>query len=303
MSPAGAGDPADTQALVSALGNPTVPRILLGTELRRLRTAAGISRGTAGYAIRGSDSKISRMELGRISFKPRDVGDLLTLYGVRDGPERDMFFALMAQANAQSWWHSYADVVPTWFEAYLGLEDAASVIRCYETRLVPGLLQTEDYARSVIRLGNPLADPVEIERRVALRMNRARVLRRPHPPKVWAVIDEAVLRHPPGGRREQMRAQIDHVLELSRLPHVTVQVVPFGRGPTYADAGAGPFSILRFPEAALADIVYLEQLTSATYLDKADDLDVYTTVMDQLCLDAVPATDTVGFFKNLINRL
>jgi hypothetical protein len=284
-------------------GNPTVPRIVLGTELRRLRTAAGISRSTAGYAIRGSDSKISRMELGRISFKPRDVADLLTLYGVHDGPERDLLLALMAQANAQSWWHSYTDVVPGWFEAYLGLEDAASVIRCYETRLVPGLLQTEDYARSVIRLGNPLADPVEIERRVALRMNRARVLRGPHPPKVWAVIDEAVLRHHPGGRGEQKHAQIEHLLELSRLPHVTVQVVPFGRGLTYADAGAGPFTILRFPEAALPDIVYLEQLTSAAYLDKTDDLDVYTTVMDQLCLEAVPASGTIGFLTDMINKL
>jgi hypothetical protein len=295
--------PTDTQAFASTLSNPTVPRILLGAELRRLRTAADISRATAGYAIRGSDSKISRMELGRISFKPRDVADLLTLYGVHDGPERDMLLALMAQANAQSWWHSYTDVVPGWFEAYLGLEDAASVIRCYETRLIPGLLQTEDYARSVIRLGNPLADPVEVERRVALRMNRARVLQRPHPPKVWAVIDEAVLHNPSGGHSEQMPAQIEHLLELSRLPHVTVQVVPFGRGPTYADAGAGPFSILRFPEAALPDIVYLEQLTSATYLDKTDDLDVYTTVMDQLCLDAVPASDSTGFLTDLINRL
>jgi hypothetical protein len=291
------------QALDTSLGNPTVPRILLGAELRRLRTAAGISRGSAGYAIRGSDSKISRLELGRISFKPRDVADLLTLYGVRDESERAMLLALMDQANAQSWWHAFADVVPGWFEAYLGLEDAASVIRCYETRLVPGLLQTEDYARWVIRLGNPLADPVEVERRVALRMNRARVLRRPHPPKVWAVIDEAVLRHPPGGHGELMQAQVEQVLELSRLPHVTVQVVPSHRGPRYADAGAGPFSILRFPEAALPDIVYLEQLTSATYLDKADDLDVYTTVMDQLCLDAIPAPDTIGLFSDVINRL
>lgn len=293
----------DMQSPDPALGNPTVPRILLGAELRRLRTAAGITRSEAGYAIRGSDSKISRMELGRISFKPRDVADLLTLYGVHDESERDMLMALMAQGNAQSWWQSFADVVPGWFEAYLGLEDAASVIRCYQTRLVPGLLQTEDYARSVIRLGNPLADRAEIERRVALRMNRARLLRRPNPPKIWAVIDEAVLRHPPGGHDGRTHSQIEHLLDLSRLPHVTVQVMPSGRGPNHADAGAGSFSIMRFPEAALPDIVYLEQLTSAVYLDRTDDVDVYTTVMDQLCLGAVPAADSVGFLSGIIDGL
>ncbi|MBS2537847.1 helix-turn-helix domain-containing protein [Catenulispora sp. NF23] len=288
-------DVAKTHTRPCTAGNPTIPRILLGAELRRLRTAAGITRDAAGYAIRGSGSKISRMELGRIGFKPRDVADLLTLYGVHDAADRDPLLALTAQANAQSWWRAFADVVPAWFESYLGMEDSASIIRCYQTRLVPGLLQTEDYARSVIRLGNPLAEPAEIERRVALRMNRTGLLHRPHPPKLWAVVDEAVLRHPPGGHDATMHAQIQHLLKLSRLPHITIQVVPTGRSPRYADAGASPFSILRFPEAALPDIVYLEQLTSATYLDKTEDLDVYTTVMDQLCLDAVPAADSVRF--------
>ncbi|MFL6113371.1 MAG: helix-turn-helix domain-containing protein [Catenulispora sp.] len=292
---------AETQVPGSVQGNPTIPRILLGVRLRRLRTAAGISREAAGYAIRASDSKISRMELGRVGFKPRDVADLLTLYGVRDEAERDTFLALAAQANAQSWWHSFAEVVPGWFEAYLGMEDAASVIRCYQSRLIPGLLQTEDYARAVIRWGNPAAAPEEIERRVALRTQRARLLRRPHPPKVWAVIDEAVLRHRPGGH-EVMGAQIQHLLELSKLPHVTVQVVPFHRG-GYADAGSSEFTILRFAEAALSDVVYLEHLASATFLDKADDLAVYTKVMDQLCLDAIPATCTTEFLTDMVKAL
>ncbi|NUR57472.1 MAG: helix-turn-helix domain-containing protein [Catenulispora sp.] len=280
-------------------GTPTVPRILLGAELRRLRKAAGISRATAGYTIRGSDSKISRMELGRLSFKPRDVADLLALYGVRDQSERDLLMALMEQANAQSWWHSYADVVPAWFEAYLGLEDAASLIRCYDTRLVPGLLQTEGYARAVIQMGNPNADRTAIERRVTLRMTRATLLDRPRPPKIWAVIDEAALRHPPAGPADKMHEQLEHLRELSRLPHVTIQVVPLGHSHTTVDPGSGPFTILRFPEAALPDIVYLEQLTSATYLDKADDLDAYTRVMDQLCLDALSAAETTGFLTEL----
>ena len=145
--------PVHTAVPASAHGNPTIPRILLGAQLRRLRKAAGISREEAGYAIRGSDSKISRMELGRVGLKPRDVADLLTLYGVREAAERAMLLALTDQANAQSWWQTYADVVPAWFEAYLGMEDAASVLRCYHTRLVPGLFQTEDYARAVIGAG------------------------------------------------------------------------------------------------------------------------------------------------------
>lgn len=282
----------------SAQGNPTIPRILLGAQLRRLRTAAGISREAAGYAIRGSDSKISRMELGRVGLKPRDVADLLTLYGVHEPAERDLLLALTAQANAQSWWNSFAEAVPAWFDAYLGMEDAASVIRCYQNRLVPDLLQSEGYARAVIRSANPAAGPEEIERRVALRMRRTRLLQRPHPPKVWAVIDEAVLRRLPGGHAV-MRAQIQHLLELSRLPHVTVQVVPFQRG-GYADAGSSRFTILRFAEAALGDIVYLEHLTSATFLDRTDDLDAYTKVMDQLCLDALPAADTIGFLADTV---
>ena len=300
MNPAAARRPDRAQTPATAQGNPTVPRILLGARLRRLRTAAGLSREAAGYAIRGSDSKISRMELGRVGFKPRDVADLLTLYGVHDEAERDTLLALAAQANAQSWWHAFAEVVPPWYEAYLGMEDAASVIRCYRTRLLPGLLQTEDYARAVISSAHPLADTAEIERRVALRMHRTRLLQRPHPPKVWAVIDEAVLHRPPGdGDREVMSAQIEHLLELSRLPHVTVQVVPFQRG-GYADAGSDRFTILRFAEAALSDIVYLEYLTSATFLEKIDDLDAYTRVMDQLCLDALPAAGTTAFLNELI---
>ena len=293
--------PVRTGVPAAAQGNPTIPRILLGAHLRRLRTAAGISREAAGYAVRGSESKISRMELGRVGFKPRDVADLLTLYRVHDAAERAMFLALTEQANAQSWWHAFADVVPAWFEAYLGMEDAASVIRCYHTRLVPGLLQTEDYARAVIGAAYPLASAEEIERRVGLRMRRARLLRRAHPPKLWAILDEAVLRRPPGDQAV-MGAQIEHILELSRLPHVTVQVVPFHRG-GYADAGSHRFTMLRFAEAALSDVVYLEHLTGATFLDKTDDLDAYAKVMDQLCLDALPAAGSTAFLAESAKAL
>ncbi|MBS2551310.1 helix-turn-helix domain-containing protein [Catenulispora sp. NL8] len=275
---------------------PTVMRMVLGSQLRRLRIAAGVTRGAAGYEIRCSHTKISRMELGQVSFKRRDVADLLGLYGVSDDTEREAILALAAQANAHGWWHGFADLMPGWFEVYVGLEEAASVIRCYEAQFIPGLLQSEDYARAVIHDGYPLATAEEIERRVRLRMNRARLVHSAEPPRIWAVLDEAALRRQPGGAGV-MRAQLTHLLQLCQLPHVTVQVAPFARG---GPAAAGPFTILRFAEPALPDIVYLEQLTGAAYLDKREDLDAYTTVVDQLCVQALSPSETVGFLTRLV---
>ena len=145
-----------TQQEGGATGGPTVLRILLGTQLRRLREAKGVTREDAGWEIRGSESKISRMELGRVGFKERDVADLLTLYGVHDPTERDALLNLARQANNPGWWHRYSDVLPTWFQSYLGLESSAALIRTYEVQFVPGLLQTPDYARAVIQLGIPM---------------------------------------------------------------------------------------------------------------------------------------------------
>jgi len=167
---------------------PTALRIALGTQLRRLREANGISAEAASYAIRASHAKISRMELGRVGFKERDVADLLTLYGITDEHERATFLALARQANLPGWWHQYSDILPSWFEMYLGLEQASSVIRTYEPQLVPGLLQTEDGARSVIQLGNPDLCEADIDRRVALRMKRQRVLTEPDGPNLWGVV-------------------------------------------------------------------------------------------------------------------
>ncbi|GAA4591694.1 helix-turn-helix transcriptional regulator [Planotetraspora phitsanulokensis] len=267
----------------------TVLRILLGTQLRRLRESRHITLEEAGHAIRASHSKISRMELGRVSVRGRDVADLLTLYGVADEGERAAMLALVSEASVPGWWHNYGDIVPSWFEAYVGLEQAATGIRNYEVQFVPGLFQTADYARSVIRLGHPDARPEEIERRVEFRMARQRVLDDPNPPHVWAVVDESVLRRSPGSPAV-MRGQIDRLLELVARPDVTLQVVPFSAG-GHAAAG-GPFSILRFAEPDIPDVVYLEQLTSAVYLDKRDDVDHYLAVMERLCITAKPATDS-----------
>ena len=284
------------QLVGSEDSGPTVLRMVLGSQLRRLRIAAGVTRGAAGYEIRCSHTKISRMELGQVSFKRRDVADLLTLYGVSDDTERESILTLAAQANARGWWHNYADLMPGWFEVYVGLEEAASVIRSYEAQFIPGLLQSEDYARAVIHDGYPLAASDEIERRVRLRMNRTRLVYSAEPPRIWSIVDEAAVRRQPGGAAV-MRAQLEHLLELCRLPHVTVQVAPFARG---GPAAAGPFTLLRFAEPALPDVVYLEQLTGAAYLDKREDLDAYTTVMDQLAVQALPPNETIAFLTRTV---
>ena len=281
-------------------GGPTVLRIVLGTQLRKLREARGISREDAGESIRASHAKISRLELGRVGYKDRDVADLLTLYGVLDENERADFLTLARQASTPGWWHRYGDVLPSWFETLIGLEEAASVIRTYEVQFVPGLLQTEDYARAVTRLGHPRASAVEIERRVALRMARQQLLTAPEAPRVWAVMDEAALRRALGGT-EVMRAQLEHLIETAALPNVTLQIAPFSVG-GLAAAG-GPVTILRFQEPDLPDIVYLEQLTSALYLDKADDVDNYLAVMDRLCAEAEPPGRTARFLREILDGM
>jgi transcriptional regulator with XRE-family HTH domain len=291
-----AGSAADlARAITGAAGTatgPTVLRIGLGGALRRRREAAGVSRERAGEAIRASPAKISRLELGRVGFKERDVADLLTLYGVVGSSERAEYLGLARQANTPGWWHRYADLLPSWFETYLGLEQAASVIRTYELQFVPGLLQTRDYARAVTRLGH--TEAVEVERRVELRMRRQELLTGPGAPTLWAVIDEAALRRTIVGP-EQTRAQLSHLIELNELQNISLQVAPFTYG-GHAAAG-GPFAILRFAEPDLPDIVYLEQLTSALYLDKRSDVDHYAAVMDRLCAQVDPPDRTTGILK------
>jgi transcriptional regulator with XRE-family HTH domain len=278
---------------------PTVLRILLGSQLRMLREVKGITREEAGYAIRASGSKISRMELGRVSFKERDVTDLLKLYGV-DEDETATLVALAIQANSPGWWHKYGDVLPDWFQVYVGLEEAASLIRLYEVQFVPGLLQTADYARAVVRLGQPGAAPEEIERRISLRMGRQELLTKPGGPRLWAIVDEAALRRPIGGK-EVMRAQLEQLILATEEPQVTLQVMPFRSGGHAAEAGA--FTIMRFPEPDLPDVVYLEQLTSALYLDKRDDVEKYTEVMERLSVESESPERSVDILSGMLEEV
>jgi hypothetical protein len=290
-------DPASDHAQIRPQG-PTALRIVLGNQLRQLREASGITAGAAGHAIRASHAKISRMELGRVGFKERDVADLLTLYGITDEQERGAFLALARRANVPGWWHHYSDILATWFEMYLGLEQASAVIRTYEPQLVPGLLQTRECASAVIRLGHPTASAEDIDRRVALRMKRQKVLTQPEAPNLWAVLDEAALWRLDG--RSALRDQIQHLIEMTELPNVTLQVMPFYSG-AHAAVG-GPFSILRFSEPDLPDIVYLEQLTSALYLDKTEDVQHYLMVMNRLCVQAKSPAETIRFLNSTLKE-
>jgi transcriptional regulator with XRE-family HTH domain len=272
-------------------------RLVLGARLRRLREAAGVSPETACKTIRASRSKISRLELGRTGFKLRDVADLLTLYGVRDDAERATMLALVEHTNADSWWQEYADVVPAWLEDYLDLEQAATLIRAYEVAYVPGLLQTEDYARAVLWSGRTALPDLDVERQVQLRVRRQQVLDRAEPVRLWAVIDETALRRPVGGDAV-MRAQLRHLIEASRLPHVNIQVLPLSAG---GHPAAGSLTMLRFSESELPDVVYLEQMLTAVYLNRPADTAHYLDVLNRLAAQAEDLDATATTLERILS--
>lgn len=287
--PGGAGD------------GPTAVRILVGAYLRRLREKRGLTRAEAGDPIRSSESKIRRMELGQVGFKERDVLDLLSMYGVHDDQERAAMLARVREANTPGWWQSYSDVTPNWFQRYLGLEATATLIRTYEVQFVPGLLQTEEYARAVVPLEPGAGRRDEVARRVRLRLERQQVLTRPDPPKLWALVDEAVLRRPVGGK-QVMRDQLEALIGIvTKLPNVRLQVLPLAAGGN--TAATGSFTILRFPQQDLPDMVYLEQLNSALYLDSRGDVDFYFDAVNRLSVDAPPLKDTVQILARMIDDL
>lgn len=282
-------------------GGPAVRRILLGTQLHRLREAQHVTREQSGQTIGASESKVSRMETGRARFTKRDVVALLNLYGVADPVERERVLSFARQTNEPGWWHTYNDLLPDWFEPYVGLEEAASRIRTYEVQFVPGLLQTAGYARAVTAQGRAAgAAEDELERRVHLRMTRAQLLTLPEPPHLWAVIDEAALRRPIGGR-QVMRTQMEHLLEAAKLPTITLQVMPLRFGGHVAEGGA--FSLLRFPYDELPDVVYLEQLTGALYLDGRGDVNAYTQAMEELCVQAAEPNRSTDIITDILAEM
>jgi transcriptional regulator with XRE-family HTH domain len=287
------------QLFSSRSAGPTVQRLVLGGHLRRLREQAGMTTERAAASIRGSHSKISRMEHGRVGFKVRDVVDLLALYGVGEGVESEALLKLASEANTPGWWQAYSDILPHWVEPYFGLEAAASFIREFELQFVPGLLQIEEYARAVIRLGNlPTED--EVLRRAQARVSRQDIFRKDDPPKLWAVMDEGALRRTIGGR-DVMRKQLLHLIDMCDHPAVTLQILPFTAGAHRAMGG--PFTILRYTEPDLRDVVYIEQLTSALYLDKPTEVDAYLGVIEEVCLQADPSVKTPTTLKGVLDDI
>ncbi|MBT2416186.1 helix-turn-helix domain-containing protein [Streptomyces sp. ISL-12] len=283
-------------------GAPSVLRMILGKQLEALRSRAGLTYEEAGDAIGVSHSTIRRMEAAKVArLRLTDAEKLLQVYGVTDQQEIDTFLKSVREANKRGWWHTYRDVMPDWYAAYLSLEQAALQIRAYESAFVHGLLQTEAYARALLGAGNPHAPAEATERRVALRMRRQDLLTRQAPPRVWVVMDETVLRWPVGGA-DVMRAQIGHLIEVNRLPHVTVQIMPFAGGPHPA-MRAGAFQLFRFRARELPDVVYLDGLVGAVYLDKGDDVVVYREALDRLGAQATPAARTEAVLEAMRKEL
>jgi transcriptional regulator with XRE-family HTH domain len=272
---------------------PTVLRLLLGSRMRHLRETRGITPSEAARAIRATESKISRIELGRGAIRETDAEDLLTFYGVADPAEREELLTLAAQGSQRGWWHRYGDLVPDWLQTYLGLEQAARSIRTYEPQFVPGLLQTDSYATALMRVAD--FPPDEAARRVELRRDRQRRFRDGEL-YLWAVIDEAVLRRRADGP-EVMREQLKFLLETGTRPNLTLQVLPFD-SPGHAIPGG--FSIVRFASAEVPDMVYVEHLTSALYIDKRAEVDAYLLAMERLTVMSAPPRQSAEIIQSIL---
>jgi transcriptional regulator with XRE-family HTH domain len=282
-----------------ATPSPTVRRKRLGAELRRLREHAELTCEDVGQRLECSGTRISRMETGRISVRPGDVRELLEVYGVT-GAEADSVVQLAREARRKGWWHSYSRVLPHWFEPYVGLESEAAALRDFQPLVVPGLLQTEDYARAVLR-GAPLAGrSTEIDRLVDLRMERQKILRQEGPPGVWVVLSESVLRAHVGGPAV-MRAQLERLAEVAGRPNITLQVLPLTTAAHVQPIS--PFTVLEFPDAADPAVVYLEHLTGSLFLDNEDEVRRYRVIFDHLRAEALDTGQSAGLIARVVAGL
>ncbi|MFI7275129.1 helix-turn-helix domain-containing protein [Streptomyces sp. NPDC049879] len=285
--------------MAEARSGPTVGQIVLGLRLRDLRENAGCTFADAAEALSVNTTTVRRMEKAEVGLKPLYVKALLERYAAPP-EEAAAFLRLVEEANRPGWWHRFRDVLPDWFSLYVSLEGEASLIRAYEPHCVPGLLQTPDYARVLFRTGFPGAAEEEIERRVALRMERQELLSRPRAPLLWAVVEEHVLRRRVGPP-SVMRAQIDRLIEATALPNVTLQIMPFSAGPH--PGMFGPFQLFRFEIPELPDIIYAESLTGAVYLDERPDTVAYLEVLDRMGAQAAPVQDTGSILGDIRKEL
>ncbi|MFJ9348460.1 helix-turn-helix domain-containing protein [Streptomyces sp. NPDC101237] len=278
----------------SSSSAPTVLRMILGRRLQERRLEAGVSLDEAARALRVAPLTIRRLEKAEVALKPLYVEKLLETYGA-DRQETEEFVAFAERANAPGWWHTYRDVLPTWFSAYVSLETGAKTLRTYEPHYATGLLQTPEYARSVLSGGFPNDHDDDLERRVNLRLRRQALLERAEAPTLWVVMEEAVLHRVVGGP-QVMRGQIERLLEVSELDHVSVDVVPFTAG---AHVGAcAPFTYFRFEEPELPDVVYSEILSGAMYLDQRSDVVAHLEAHNRMSLLTSDAQS-----RALLNRM
>ncbi|MCH0562728.1 MULTISPECIES: helix-turn-helix transcriptional regulator [unclassified Streptomyces] len=279
---------------------PTVGQVVLGRRLLDLRERAGLKREEAARVLRVAPATVRRMETAEVSLKIPYLQLLLKAYGVGD-EEAGAFVRLAEEANKPGWWQRFHDILPGWFSMHVSLEGAAALIRQYEPHFVPGLLQTEDYARAVLTSGAiGQTSPDDIERHVALRMQRQDLLTRQGAPRLWVVMDETALRRPVGGP-QTMRAQVDKLLDGTQLPHVTLQIAEFSAGPhpgTY-----GPFVLFRFAMPELPDMVYSEYLTGAVYLDARHEVATHLEVLDRMAAQATTAHRTKEILQDLRKEL
>ncbi|MDQ1010178.1 helix-turn-helix domain-containing protein [Streptomyces sp. NPDC002867] len=274
--------------------NPTVRRRRLGQELRRLRELKGMTAEEVAERLLVSQSKISRLENGRRSISQRDVRDLCGVYEVEDHRIVDSLMQMAKDSRQQGWWHAFGDIP---YSVYIGLETDAASLRVYEPQVVPGLLQTRQYAEALIAGALPESGVTDIEKRVSVRLRRQeRIKDAEHPLRLWAVIDEAALRRRVGDR-QLMREQLEHLVELSHQPHVTVQVLPFDMG---AHPGInGQYAILEFPDASDSSVVYIEGVTSDLYLEKANDVQKYSVMYEHLRAQALNVEQTRQFIETI----
>ncbi|MET8965268.1 helix-turn-helix transcriptional regulator [Streptomyces sp. NPDC004074] len=287
------------QYLSAPRHNPTALRLVLASQLRRLRVAAGMSPISAGDKLRCSDSKISRLERGVVQLKERDVADLLGLYGA-DADEIAEFLALVRRSKESGWWQQFEDVLPKWFDKFIGLQEAASFIRTYEVLLVPGLLQTPEYARAVAATGSRLAeDQHVVDRRVALRLARQELLNYPNPPKLWVFLEEAVL-YRQVAEQKVMCTQMWHLADMAQRPNIQVQIIPFAASECVTSGF--PLTYLRFAPQSLPDIVYLEHVRDAVYLDKKEDTEHYRSILDGLLNSAESRTASLQRIRDAAAR-
>lgn len=282
---------------------PTVRRMLLGHELRKRREQRGITREDAGNRIRASASKISRMELGRVGFKLRDIEDLLKMYGVSDRKTIKELLEVARESNKPGWWKEYGDSLHKWFIRYVGFEEAADHIRIYESQFVPGLLQTEEYAREIISGG--VETDMVTEQRIEARLRRQKRVESDANMRMWVILDEAAVRRPIGvisRGPEIMRRQIEHLIHLSGgHDNITLQIIPFSVGAHAAEAGS--FTLLRYSEFELADMVYLEQLHDGELIDRRNVVEAYTKAMTRLSVAAATPDETLELLKEILEDL